>query len=576
MSPTPISIFGAKYLVSGENPASSGRRWTSLLIGLVSAGVIVSALVVAFFVFGGGDKLDMLVSAASVHPHESTAEWVSDDAIAYTSVNLRPGLSELLRARRFFENLVDFEEADQEFEDSVDELSETLGTDLREGVFPVLGPEIAVALYGGVDAVNGIEEPDVIIFVGFLDMEVGKSLLESAVVAARERGESVEELARGEQTVYFIDESGYAMAHESEPYLLLASSEETLDQTLSMMAEPVNPLSENEGFIAAMERLPENRFASGYMDISEVFTEEESVALFPFVGAESDDAMAFAGAVTIGKKDLRFDYVTRFGAESYDSLAPIGDSLNMLPSELIGFFGMGGLGATIDTAFGFDENVESQQFLSDAFEQATGLDLMEDVMAPLGDEFAVALVDLKPTENEDDDLFSGFPEVNGLMLIEIDDMETMRATLDSLLTTAEDSGLVFNTMDINGVEAWGMETPEGPGLAPIFMFLDNFLVAGLSVESLEIAQGVASGDIANVRQNDSYDRIIDTIGDDSFATFFIDAEALGATIRAFMTGESLAEYDERYAPWFEKIDAFAMTSSYDGEWAQTTGLLTLN
>lgn len=584
---------GVSRLVSESPGGGSGIRWSSLALGGVIAGVLIVATVITVLSFVGGDKLSLLLSAATVHPHESTAEWVGDDATAYASLNLRPGLSNLLKARDFFENIVDFEQADSDFDDGIDEISEMLGIDVRDGVLPVLGPELAMAAYFGDDIFS--DEPDFIFFAGFLDMAVGRSIVDAYLARAENQGDRFETLTVGGHETLYVNDEVYITVHDTKPYVLVSSSRDVLERTLSMMIEPVSPLSDHPDFIAAMERLPDARFISGYVNASgltDAGTGFENSSLGPTpltlspiglltleddFGGSPSEPQIFAGGVTVGKKDLRVDFVGKIGSGEFSAVAPPSNSFDLIPGDVIGFFSMGGLRQTIDQLLEFYDDPELGEELDSGFNDATGLDLRTDLLDPIGDELALVLIDLDSNGLTGMEAFEQVPNIAAALMIEVRDRDRAGATMDRMRELAAESGMDFAPIDILGEQAWIAQVPdESFPLELAYMFVDGFFVGGISVDSLEQVKRTTDGDIDSVKDNKAYKRVLETVGDDPIFVMFVDSEALSRAVRTFIGPDDLPEFDERFAPWFEKIEAFGITAHVDEDWSISTMLLTIN
>lgn len=589
----PLGGSGVSRLVSESPGGGSGIRWTSLALGGVIAGVLIVATVVTVLSFVGGDKLSLLLSAATVHPHESTAEWVGDDATAYASLNLRPGLSNLLKARDFFENIVDFEQADSDFDDGIDEISEMLGIDVRDGVLPVLGPELAMAAYLGDDIFS--DKPEFIFFAGFLDMAVGRSIVDAYVARAESHSDSIETLTVGGLETLFINDEVYITVHNAEPYVLVSSGLGVLERTLSMMTEPVNPLSDHPDFIAAMERLPDARFISGYVNANGLTGAgagfgnsgfgPSPVTLSPIglltieddLDESTSEPQIFAGGLTVGNKDLRIDYVGKIGSSEFSALAPPSKSLELIPGDVIGFFSMSGLRQTIDQLLEFYDEPEVSEELDAGFNNATGLDLRTDLLDPIGDELALVLIDLDSNGFTGFEAFEHGPNIAAALMIEVRDRDRAGVTLDRMREVAAESGMDFTSIDVLGEQAWIAQLPnESFPLELSYMFVDDFFVGGISADSLEQVKRTADGDIGSVKDNKAYQRVLDTVGDDPLFVMFVESEALSRAIRTFIGPDDLPEFDERYAPWFEKIEAFGISAHVDEEWSISTMLVTIN
>ena len=86
------------------------------------------------------------------HPPEQTAKFLPQDTRLYFSVNLRPGTSQPSKLRKIFSRFEENESFREDIDDIIDQIDDESRVDLRNDVFPWLGPELSVAVLSFADS----------------------------------------------------------------------------------------------------------------------------------------------------------------------------------------------------------------------------------------------------------------------------------------------------------------------------------------------------------------------------------------------------------------------------------------
>ena len=167
----------------------------------------------------------------------------------YLSLNMRSGASQLSKFRRIIERFQENPNYQDRIDEGLDRIEEESGIDLREDLFPWMGPELAVAI---VDF-NGIDDlPNIVTFLGTTDPDASNIFLERFVDYLEDEQDIEFELGRagGFTTYNYDDPSGGAGQHfvVTDEYLVFATAARLLNRTVDMIQEPTNPLSETEKF----------------------------------------------------------------------------------------------------------------------------------------------------------------------------------------------------------------------------------------------------------------------------------------------------------------------------------------
>ena len=154
-------------------------RWSPGLLKLLESGesaiapiVIIPAILIVVFVVAA--VVVWAVIRETSHPNEETAKFLPADTELYYSLNLRPGIGQLLKVRKMIGRYTDNPDFQDKVDDFLDRAELELGIDLMEDVTPWLGPELAI---GFIDVVEFDENPKVVAFVGTRDREAAEDVV---------------------------------------------------------------------------------------------------------------------------------------------------------------------------------------------------------------------------------------------------------------------------------------------------------------------------------------------------------------------------------------------------------------
>ncbi len=549
---------------------------------------------VGVITFAASGQLGFFASLVGTHPHESTAEFVGDDAIFYASMNLRPGPTALNDARKLLDRVRENAEIDREYDEALVELEDQMGMDITGKLFRTIGPEVAVAAYLEAESYF---LPDVVLFAGYQDYEVAKDLLDGFLNDQTADGSTamtstVDGLeVFGVAGPYSFDgaDTFYALVPEPQ-YFIYTTSEDLLYRTLELMSTRTGTLAQTSDFIELRSRLPGNRIVSAFAS-SDAFSKfaQNSVIGMPSDYYESDplgeslgssgsaeegrDSLgAFAFAITVADNNLKFDYIMKGDTQGIEGVSNLDDVPGMLPTTTVAFMSIGGLHSFWDAVQGNLSAQPETQGLFDSvfseFEDASGIDVNDDILAALGERIGVAFLG-----GVVDPAMEDLSGLDAVALIEIADRERADATVAKIRNLIEDSGAAFEPVQLEQTEAWFTDSDSG-GTRVGYMFVGDFLAIGLSQDSLEDVEAVYLRKDQALTSDSSYKAAFDGQSGADVVAFYLSVPALVDVIEAAIPADARTEYELDVKPWLDMFDTVAGGGSVNGEW--TTGWLSVS
>ena len=340
--------------VPSTQPTSSGRfRPVTLIVTLLVLIVIVAAGVVFFLFFT--DRVS--------HASEETAEFLPAETYLYFSLNMRPGVGQLLRFRGILSRFEENDNFEVQVEETLDDIEEQLGFDLRDDLFPWMGPELAV---GVVDFGDFDEEMEIVAFLGTTDREAAEAFLPK-FLDYLERQQDIDfqaEASGGFTTYSYTDPEnppGYHFA-VTESYIVYATSESLLDSTIARMDNPAATLADTPDFKRARDSVEDQRFAMLYLDLQAIFDdarrniEEDELESLNTMEGSLPDTLAVSGSfMELGiKVTASYDTPSEsFGIEQVNALK----SADYLPADTLALISGIGVRNAWEEAKGEIENI---------------------------------------------------------------------------------------------------------------------------------------------------------------------------------------------------------------------------
>ncbi len=563
--------------VSSTQPSPPGRkRLVSLIVILLVLAVITAAGAVFYIFFT--DRVS--------HPSEETAGFLPVETPLYFSLNMRPGVGQLLRFRGILSRFQENENFEVQIEETLDDIENQLGFDLRDDVFPWMGPELAV---GVVDFGDFDKEVELVGFLGTTDREASEAFLrkfldylEVELGIDFQAGES-----GGFATYSYTDPEnppGYHFA-VTESYIVYATSESLLDRTIARIDNPSASLADAPDFKRARDSVENPRFAMLYLDLQAIFDEarrtvegRELESLDTLEGSLPDTLAISGSFMEMGIK-VTASYRTpseSFGIEQVNALR----SADYLPADTLALL------STIGVREGWEEAKEEIESIPELYgetieeiiqdiEDEIGINIDRDIFGWMSGELAFALL---PSEFRLGDYLE--PQdaiINVAAMVEFDDRQAVQSALDNIIDALEETGLDFEPATIRGEDAMLADLGEDFGTVdyePGYVIVDSYVVMGSTRETYEKAIDARDRSIDTLSEGREFKRVTDDLEGPLDFLFYANVAGIADMIVAAMTPDMVASYEENVEPIVEPIEAFFLGTSIEEERTTWTAILT--
>jgi hypothetical protein len=539
---------------------------------------IVFILVALVFVLVSAGAGAYVFLRSADHPSEETAQFLPANTDVYYSFNMRPGAGQLLQVRRIINRYTDNPDFQDKVDDLVNSVEDETSIHLLDDVLPWLGPELAVGVINVGDAEN---DPQVVAFLGTGDSDAAERVLRRFIdyLEDQDRAEFRRNIYEGFTT--YREVSGAEEMHfaVTDRYLVTASKERLLEDTLDMMVKSEDALSDKEEFKDAQESVRGRRFSILYVDVDSIMAQlmrqgDTAEAMDASVLRELRDRLPAILGVSSSfvDKGLRIDgfYSTPPGSDIYPPANALG-SADLLPEGSPALLSLTGLQ---ETWTGLEEALDLRSTAL-GFELASGIDIDRDILGWMTGEVAIALL----PNNFSSDLFGDLQNaVHALAFFEYTDYRDAEDALGSIVDALEDLGVPFDDVEIEGDEATMVdlrgflgETDYRPG----FMLLDDFVVLGTTKEALRTALEVRNGDEDSLSSESEFRRVTDMAPAGKNALFFLNIKEARDAFVASLDPAERDQFREDIAPYVEPLRASLVGAETNEQTTTFTIVLTI-
>ena len=537
---------------------------------LVAAGIAVGivAFVAAVSVFVFFQSLS--------RPGEATARFIPSNAVAYASINLRPGVQQLRHGRGVISTL-QTDALVERRDELLDELEDETGIHLLDDVTPWLGESVSFAL---LDVDDERDTAEWVAMVHVSDRVAALDFAEDLVSYFEE-----ESLSRFSDTDYREadlwlsddEDLGFALTEE---YLLIADGENTLKRLIrDIESPPDRPLLADEDFTAARESLPSQRVMFLFLrsewiwdllrdEIGPFDDEDETI-----LRVESSTPEYAAMSVSFIERGLRAE----FAAEQPDDGFTTGSGVRLtspeaLPADTLVLLATNGVREAWEelrqVMDDLDPNGGSDfQSVLDEVEIETGIDVEEDVVNSLNGEIALALL---PS-----DFRAGVYDV--LLLAGLQDYRNIRRALERLV---EDSGVEVSRSWLGDYEVMTTELEGfdllGEDYEPGYLVTENWAAFGSTRHSLEAFHDAVTGESEPLSEADEFSRLISMAPVPPDSLIYADLAAAVDQIEDSLDSDMRSGFRRDVKPFVEQLKAFLLAGSLTEEAIRFTAILTLS
>lgn len=530
-------------------------------------GVLALAAVVVAFVF----------FRSLSRPGEATASFIPSNALAYASINLRPGVQQLRHGRDVISTL-QTDALVERRDDLLDELEDETGIHFLDDVTPWIGESVSFALIDVDD-----DSAEWVAMVHVSDSGAAFDFVEDLVAYFED-----ESLTRFDRTAYrdadlWLSEDKDASFALTDEYLLLADSEGALKRAIrDIESPPETPLLADEDFTAARESVPSERVVFMFVrsewildllgDEVDAFGDQDDVI------REIEDSTPeyMAMSMSFIERGLRVDFAAEQSGDGFaiDSDLPLA-SPDALPSDTVLLLATNGIRETWEevrrTVDDLDPNGESAfQRILDDVEYETGIDVEGDVVDSLNGEIALALLP--------GDVRAGVYDV--LLLAGLRDADGIRRALDTLTEIVEDSGVELERSSLGDYEVVTAASEEfgllGGDYDPGYLVTEDWAVLGSTHRSLTALHDAIAGDSEPLSSTSGFSGLMGMAADPVDWLLYADLAAGLDMIEDALDGDMRSDFRRDFKPFVEPLEAFLLAGSLTEQAIRFTAVLTLS
>ncbi|HUR50289.1 MAG TPA: DUF3352 domain-containing protein [Acidimicrobiales bacterium] len=477
----------------------------------------------------------LLAGCGGIGPTNETARSAGitpPDVLAFVSLSLDPSVEQkrhLLSIADAFPKADVKEEFDETRDDMLRDLSDEAGLNYETQVKPVLGPEIALAVFPPAEKGG---EPQAVAIIEIDDEEAAKKLVAAGTEGAAYR-------IVGDHLLATADGSGAGA---------LFDRFETRSEGGGLSAKPE--------FERLTKELHGDRLLLGWVDLPRLMSLAEDATEgqeLPFGGFDPWNSLGKASpaAFDLHAEDqaIVFEAVSAATGDATGSRPVITEGL---PADLLGALTVFDLGKALGGAVESFTNELGDDAGTGDMADELGLDPKRDILSWWGGETVLAVGPVNEA--------TGFPDA--ALIVEPSDRAAAEAGELKLIAAAEEATGPLTRHEVDGSRVHTIsEATEG--LQPAFGLLkDRFIFA----TSLEYFEQVATKDSAALSESAGYESVIDP--DTSGATqaqLYLDIDKIREALeRSFGMAED-EDYVADTKPNIEPLDRFGMRAARIGD-----------
>ncbi len=330
------------------------------------------------------------------------------------------------------------------------------------------------------------------------------------------------------------------------------------------------PLADQDNYKRVMDQLPANRLGYFYLSSETLLGELQGVEDQLGLGTPQAVGLSFS----LGGGGVRLDYVVSVDPESLSSAqlkaaeAPANrrETAGLLPGETLAYVSGQDLFTAWETVLGSGLPIADLQSTFDEFKSQTGVDLVNDVIARLTGEYALALVPDPAGLLGDDTVPVGL-----IVLARAEQPEELKATLDSLYKPLEGEGMVASQEQIDGTTFVLLQDPEGKVTAG-YGLKGDLLIIGSSRDLLRVA---GQGGDQPLADNETFRAAVSPLPGRAASYIFVDVDGVVRLIYETMGAAEKADFDENIRPYLEPLRTISAGAAATDKEGITRGTLFL-
>ena len=579
-----------------------GNKLTRITVIVLAVVIIVLFLLALGYYFFLNPKL--------AHPAEDTSRFFPPNTRIYASVNLRPGVRQIRHAIRIMSVFKatddDIKETEAAFpeqvEDRFDDFEDETGISIEQELFTWIGPEIAIGLVDSGEDLS-LDSLEAVAFVGTTDPKSTEDFIDHVVDEYSSKDVIVIKKAIGDLVSYevsFTDTSEELHLTITKEYLVLATTQNLLHDTLSMMDTPTNSLYDNPNFQKARQSVADPRFAMLYVDINRLIQDANKLQQNPDSDALEileDQLPDFIGA-SASFTDMGIRVTGSWDTPSDQPVVKSNNqfrSSEILPSDTLALISVTGVlegwFAAKDWA---DETLpDLSSFISDTglsngelnfdideilneIEKETGIDVDDDIFSWMRAEvaFAVLSADIKTGSILDSVEETTVHALGIIELVDDFDQDNAKVGLRNIRNSLEEAGIDFDSRGIQGEHVTMADLQDNLGYEPGYLILEDQVLIGSTGSAFDQALSVRAKAVGSLSDYEEYRLVLKESSGTPNGLLYIN---VNKTVEAIVDGLSpseRADYQKNVASFVEPINTFSIVSAGGEQYTSVTVLLT--
>ena len=511
------------------------------------------------------------------HPPEDTAKFLPMETTFYVSMNLRPGVGQLMKAKEVRDRFREHPGFDEKLDEIYEEIEEETGINVEEDLFPWVGPEVSLAIpdFQGID-----EAPGVVAFIGTTDKRAAESTIRKLIAKAESEGVEYEESETQGHLTFISGPSDEVISYIAltDDYIVATTSAELLESTLERMnsARPKPSLLDKPGFQEARAAAQSPRFGILYLDVAGIIDQlaedfdEQDFGSLKLLGDHIPDFIVASSAFV--DKGIRFS--TSFDTPDEWPVAASANSVGSAaraPENTLGLLSFVGMRDAWEKIKDEINDLGDVEETLEEVESEIGIDIEEDIFGWMSGELAVAM--LLPGGAS-----FGLDEIHANVYVEFDDKAKALSGLENIRASLEKQGAEFTDVDIEGVDAVVAKSDEDDGLlglSPGYLVLDNYVVIGTTKASLQQAVAAKRGDIPSLLETSAFSRPLEAAEGSTDFLIYANIKKIVKAGLDQVSETDREQYEEEAAPFVQPLEAFLFGVSTDDDISTFSTVITI-
>jgi len=527
-----------------------------LLIGLavlLVIAVIAVVLLIKFLPFLLGGK----PSAPGLMPADVTA---------YASV--KADLGDLAGFKHLAEIYGDMGQVEDTLNELQDQMDDSMDITWENDIQPWLGTEVAIAFSDLQAAVEGYEEPNLVVMAQTRNKRASDDFVAKIVEHLEDDGWVVDKDSYAGVDCYTLEPEW-----EYDPtlhlgtvkdFLVLTIDQDTFEDVIDTSKGRADSLEDNQRFNDVMSALPGDAVAYAIVDMEEIMADaiDEIERELEYGGVSLPNEVtdlygafgAYGLALGVHEDGVQIDVVVSLDPDKmdtelfgpYQAGASPNRILDWIPEDALGFYSGQDLAAVWRLAYDLlMETPDAEEQIEDLTAEL-GIQLDGELLSWMSGEYAIAVVESHNIEDV---------PVGGFAVFETDDEQKAQALLGDILEILEEFGGVQIARDtIVGtdmtlvIDPWEEEVIFGYG------FDDGHLVIGVTEDGLE----QAVGDARSITGDELFKAVQKRLPSRVSGYLYVNLERTMGIARESMSDWEREDYEDYIEPFIKPIKAIGL------------------